>query len=145
MSHPVAERPERGLIDTSVVIDLEKLDPQTMPQEVAISAITLAELAAGPHATDDPAERARRQDRVQRVEAAFDALPFDSAAARAYGRVYAAVVSAGRRARGARAVDLLIAATALANRLPLYTRNAEDFIHLQDLVEVVVPAPAESG
>jgi predicted nucleic acid-binding protein len=133
------------LIDTSVVIDLEKLDPQTMPLEVAISAVTLAELAAGPHATDDPAERARRQDRVQQVEAAFDALPFDGAAARAYGRVYAAVVSAGRTARGARAVDLLIAATALAHRLPLYTRNAEDFVHLHDLVEIVVPATAESG
>lgn len=134
------EHDDRGLIDTSVVIDLEKLDPLTLPREVAVSAVTLAELAAGPHATDDPAERARRQDRLQRVEAAFDALPFDGASARAYGRVFAAVVAAGRRARGARAVDLLIAATALANQLPLYTRNADDFAHLGDLVTVVVPA-----
>lgn len=134
---PVAERPTRGLIDTSVVIDLEVVDPMSLPLEVAVSAITIAELAAGPHAAADPAERARRQDRLQRAEAAFDPLPFDTEAARAYGRVYSAVASAGRKARGARAVDLLIAATAVAAGLPLYTRNPADFRHLLDLVEVV--------
>ena len=96
-----------------------------------------AELAAGPHATQDAAERARRQDRLQRAEAVFDPLPFDSEASRAYGRVYAAVVGAGRKARGARAVDLLIAATALTADLPLYTRNPADFRALHDLIEVV--------
>ena len=95
--------------------------------EVAVSAITMAELSAGPHATSDTDERARRQDRLQRAEAAFDALPFDADAARAYGRIYAAVTAAGRKARGARAVDLLIAATACSANLPLFTRNPDDF------------------
>jgi predicted nucleic acid-binding protein len=67
-------RPPRAIIDTSVVIDLEHLDSSDLPVEVAVSALTLAELAAGPHATDDPEERARRQDRLQRTEAAFDSL-----------------------------------------------------------------------
>lgn len=105
---------------------------------VAVSAITMAELAAGPYATDDPEERGRRQDRLQRAEAAFDPLPFDGDAARAYGRVFASVVAAGRKARGARAVDLLIAAIALAADLPLYTRNADDFRGLERLVKVFV-------
>lgn len=138
----MADRHERGLLDTSAVIDLERLDPKTLPRELAISAPTLAELAAGPHATDDPDERARRQDRLQRAEATFDPLPFDDTAARAYGRVYASVASAGRRTRGARAADALIAAVALANELPLYTRNPADFEHLDGLVEVVEPLSA---
>lgn len=135
--HPVAENLGRGLIDTSVVIDLEYLDDDALPSELAVSALTFAELAAGPHASDDPAERARRQDRLQRAEVVLDPLPFDAAAARAYGRVYAAVAAAGRRARGPRAVDLLIAATALANDLPLFTRNADDFRHLDGLIDVI--------
>ena len=130
-------RPPRGIIDTSVLIDLERLDPRILPLEVAVSAITFAELAAGPHATDDPDERGRRQDRLQRAEAAFDPLPFDSDAARAYGRIFAVVTSVGRKARGPRAVDLLIAATACAVQLPLYTRNPHDFKGIDDLVEVV--------
>jgi predicted nucleic acid-binding protein len=130
-------RPARGILDTSVVIDLEHIEPARLPIEVAVSAITMAELAAGPHATSDPEERARRQDRLQRAEAAFDPLPFDTEAARAYGRIYAAVVAAGRKARGARAVDLLLAATASAAGLPLYTRNPDDFRALGDLVEVI--------
>jgi predicted nucleic acid-binding protein len=125
------------LLDTSVIIDLEHLDPADLPIESAISAITMAELAAGPHATQDPDERARRQDRLQRAEAVFDPLPFDSEASRAYGRVYAAVVAAGRKARGTRAVDLLLAATACSAGLPLYTRNPDDFRALNDLVEVI--------
>jgi hypothetical protein len=133
----VAEALGRGLVDTSVVIDLDHLDHDALPSELAISALTLAELAAGPHASDDPAERARRQDRLQRAEVVFDPLPFDAGAARAYGRVYAAVAAAGRKARGPRAVDLLIAATALANELPLYTRNADDFRFLDGLVDVI--------
>jgi predicted nucleic acid-binding protein len=99
--------------------------------------VTFAELSAGPHATADPAERARRQDRLQRAEAVFDPLPLDAGAARAYGRVYAAVAAGGRKARGRRAVDLLIAATALAADLPLYTRNPRDFTGLDDLIEIV--------
>jgi len=132
------ERQARGLLDTSVVIDLDRLDPLRLPVELAISAVTLAELAAGPHATDDPDERSRRQDRLQRAESAFDPLPFDHEAARAYGRIYAAVAAAGRKARGARAVDLLIAAAALAAGLPLVTRNGADFQPVRHLVDVIV-------
>ena len=127
-------RRPRGLLDTSVIIDLEHIDPTRLPVEAAVSANTMAELAAGPHATQDPHERARRQDRLQRAEAVFDPLPFDSESGRAYGRVYAAVGGAGRKAR---AVDLLIAATACAAGLPLYTRNPDDFRALHELIEVV--------
>ncbi len=130
-------RHARGLIDTSVVIDLDTIEPQHLPRELAVSAITLAELAAGPHATRDAGERARRQDRLQRTEATFDPLPVDGDVARAYGRVYAAIVATGRKARGRRATDLLIAATALAADLPLYTRNPADFTGLSELLEVV--------
>jgi hypothetical protein len=126
-----------------VVIDLGMIDPDALPEEVAVSAITMAELAAGPHAADDLEEQGRRQDRLQRAEATFDPLPFDAASARAYGRVYAAVLAGGRKARGARAVDLLIAATALAADLPLVTRNPVDFRALDGLIDVVaVPRPS---
>jgi len=131
------QRRARGLLDTSVVIDIESLSPSQLPVEVAISAITMAELAAGPHAATDPDERGRRQDRLQRAEAAFDPLPFDADAARAYGRIYSSVIAAGRKARGARAIDLLIAAAACAANLPLYTRNPDDFAGLNDLVEII--------
>ena len=130
-------RHPRGIIDTSVVIELDRLDPGALPADLAVSAITLAELAAGPHATNEPAERARRQDRLQRAEATFEPIPFDASVARAYGRLYAAVLDTGRKARGRRAVDLLIAASAVATRLPLYTRNPSDFEGLERLLEVV--------
>lgn len=131
MSGPQGFAEEKGLLDTSVVVDLAVIDARLLPGQPAISALTLAELAAGPHATDDAAERARRQDRLQRVESTLHPLPFDERAARAYGRIYAATRARGRKPRGARAVDLLIAAVALANDLPLVTRNPEDVDHLQ--------------
>ena len=134
---PDTPRAERGVIDTSVVIDLEHLESDQLPLELAVSAITMAELAAGPHATTDATERARRQDRLQRAETTFDPLPIDGAVARAYGRVYAAELAMGRKARGTRALDLLIAATACAAKLPVYTRNPEDFQSLKGLVDVV--------
>jgi predicted nucleic acid-binding protein len=130
----------RGLVDTSVVIDLGAIDPEQLPERISVSALTMAELAAGPHATDDPAERARRQDRLQRAETTFDPLPFDADAARAYGRIYVSVIAAGRKGRGRSAVDLLIAATALANDLALYTRNPDDFAHLDDVRVISVAA-----
>ena len=108
-------------------------------EEQAISALTLAELAAGPHATEDAQERARRQDRLQRIEALMEPLPFDASAARAYGRVYAATRQAKRKPRGARAVDLMIAAVALANDLPLATRNPDDSSHLDAVGLKVLP------
>lgn len=136
--------PCRGLIDTSVVIDLERVAPDTLPPEIAIATVTLAELAAGPHAAEDPTERARRQARLQCTEATFDAIPFDAAAARAYGRLWAEVASAGRKARGKRALDLLIAATALAAELPLYTRDPSDFDGLGALIDVTMVESATS-
>lgn len=125
-----------GLLDTSVVIDWD--DPAVaagLPEESAVAAITLAELAAGPHLATDPGERARRQARLQQVEALFDPLPLDAAASRSYGLVVAAVVTAGRRNRG-RVADLLIAATAHANGLALYTRNPDGFSGLEGLITV---------
>lgn len=136
-SRVVEGRVDRGVLDTSVVIDLETLDSKVLPLEVAVTALTMAELAAGPHAATNSVERARRQDRLQRSEAAFSPLPFDADAARAYGRIYAAVTAAGRKARGARAVDLMIAAVACSVDLPLYTRNPNDFLSLEGLVEVI--------
>lgn len=125
-----------GLLDTSVVIDLNVITPEDLPEAVYISAITMAELSAGPHATDDPAERARRQDRLQQVESWLEPLPFDGDCARAFGRIYAAVLASGRQPRR-RAADLLIAATALAAGTPLYTRNADDFQGLETILKVV--------
>jgi predicted nucleic acid-binding protein len=130
-------RHPRGLLDTSVVIDLERTRPEDLPVELAVSAITMAELASGPEATSDPQERARRIALLQHAEDTFDQLPFDISAARIYGRIYAAVIAAGRTARGRRSMDLLIAATALSNKLPLYTHNVDDFTGLQGLVEIV--------
>ena len=132
----VVERSPRGLLDTSVVIDLDRIAAELLPEHVAVSAVTLAELAAGTSATADMAERARRQDRLQRVEAAFDPLPFDVEAARAYGRISAAVGAYGRTPRR-RLADLFIASIALANDLPVVTRNGADLAGLGELVQVI--------
>lgn len=125
----------RGLLDTSILAS--QGDIATLPAEVSISMLSLAELTAGPHATADLVERGRRQERLQVIEALYDALPFDAECARAYGRVYAEAIQAGRKARGRRAVDLMIAATAVAHDLPLYTLNAADLRGLEAVVEVV--------
>lgn len=130
------DRLARGLLDTSVIVDLDRLDASQLPEEVAISTVTLAELSAGPSATTDVSERARRQDRLQRTEAAFDPMPFDIRSARAYGRVHAAVVEQGRQPRR-KFADLLIAATALVEDLPVVTRNGKDFLGLEGLVTVI--------
>lgn len=132
----MVERPACALLDTSVVIDLDQILADALPVQVAVSAVTMAELAAGPAAATDEAERARRQDRLQRAEATFDPLPLDTEAARAYGRVYAAVRAQGRNPRH-RFADLLIAAVAVANSLPLMTRNAADFAGLDNLIDVI--------
>lgn len=126
-----------GLLDTSIVVDWH--DPRViaaLPDEMAVSAITAAELAAGPHLAATPAEAARRQARLQEVEAQLEPLPFDGVAARSYGLVVAAVVEEGRKPRR-RVADLLIAATAHANGLDLYTRNGDDFRGLEGLIRVV--------
>ena len=128
--------PTRGVLDTSVVVDLGEFDPALLPDESAIAAITLAELAAGPLAAKDELERARRQDRLQWAASTWEVLPFDTEAARAYGRVFAATKAAGRTSRS-RLADLLIASTAAAAQLPLYTRNPSDFVGLDEVVRVV--------
>ena len=140
-----AESARRGLLDTNIMILRGRIVPEELPDEMAISAVTLAELSAGPHqvrpdteqdAYFEAAERARRLDVLQRAEHEFDPIPFDTDAARAYGRVTAAVIAAGRKPRR-RAVDLMIAATAIAAELPLYTTNPDDFAGLEHLVTVI--------
>jgi predicted nucleic acid-binding protein len=127
----------KGLLDTSVVINWDDAGvAEALPDESAITAITLAELTAGPGLASNVAERARRQTRLQQVEATFDPIPFDVSAARSFGRVVAAVSEAGRSHRP-RIADLLIAATAHANGVALYTRNAHDFDGLEHLIEIV--------
>jgi predicted nucleic acid-binding protein len=125
------------LIDTSVAVDIRDLDASMFPTQVAISTLTLAELATGPHAASDELTRARRQSHLQFVETNLEALPFEPSCARAYGIVYAAVHEMGRKPRGGRAIDLMIAATALAYDLSLYTRNAKDLHGLENLIEIV--------
>lgn len=126
-----------GLLDTSVVIDWHAPEVlAALPDEIGISAITAAELAAGPLLAATALEAAKRQARLVEVESRLEPLPFDGRAARSYGLVVAAIVTACRKPRS-RVADLLIAATAHANDLDLYTRNPDDFIGLEHLVRVV--------
>lgn len=130
-----------GMLDTSTVILLGRItDPATLPSQSVISAITLAELSVGPQVADDPSERAARQAHLQQAENDFDAIAFDAAGARAFGAVAAALRSTGRK-RAARAYDALIAATAIANGLPLYTCNPDDFEGIPNLDLRRVPHP----
>ncbi|MEI7745092.1 MAG: type II toxin-antitoxin system VapC family toxin [Chloroflexota bacterium] len=134
-----------GLLDTSVVLALHAItDASDLPEVALISAVTLAELSVGPLVAADDVERARRLATVQQVEADFDPLPFDAAAARAFGRVAASYRRLGRKP-AARSFDAMIAATALANGLPLYTANADDFAGIDGLVIRPVSAPGRGG
>lgn len=128
MNHPT----DGGLLDTSTLIDLANLDGSSLPAEPSISAITLAELSVGPLVATSDAERAARQAHLQQAEADFDPIAFDAAAARAFGRVAASLRAKGRKP-AARAYDALIAATALAADLPLYTANPRDFAGIDGL------------
>lgn len=139
------ERPRQGLLDTNIVILRRWLDPADLPDEMAISSVTLAELSAGPHEVrgndeqnmyEEHAERARRLEVLQRVENEFDPIPFDAEAARIYGRVAAAVIGAGRKPRR-RLADLMIASTAIAEGLSLFTTNPKDFAGLDALLTIV--------
>ncbi|MDQ1307001.1 MAG: hypothetical protein QG671_2833 [Actinomycetota bacterium] len=129
----MSDRYRRGLLDTNVIVHLPLIEVCELPVESAISSITLAELSAGPLATDDPVERAVRIGRLQRVEATFHPLPFDVEAARHYGPVFAAVQAAGRTPRR-RFADLLIACVAISNALPLFTINPQDYVGLEHLL-----------
>jgi tRNA(fMet)-specific endonuclease VapC len=129
------------MLDTSTVILLGRLtEPDDLPSESVISAVTLAELSVGPHVAKTSAERAARQAHLQLAEADFVPIPFDAAAARAFGLVAASLRRAGRKP-AARAYDALIAATAIANDLPLYTCNPGDFAAIPDLVVCALPHP----
>jgi tRNA(fMet)-specific endonuclease VapC len=139
----VSERHARGILDTSTVILLPRItDVTALPAEPLITAVTLAELSVGPLVADDGRERAARQAHLQQAEADFRPLPFDAAAARAFGRVAASLRKVGRKP-AARAYDAMIAATALANDLPVYTSNPADFRGIEglDVVAVDVPPP----
>lgn len=124
--------PKSGILDTSTVILLEHLETGDLPGEPLITAVSLAELSVGPLVAGDDIERAARQARLQQAEADFDPLPFDADAARAFGRVAASLRQGGRKVQ-ARAYDAMIAATAVANRLPLYTVNPADFEGIDEL------------
>jgi tRNA(fMet)-specific endonuclease VapC len=134
-----------GLLDTSAVLALSRLpDASSLPEVALISAVTLAELSVGPLLATDDAERARRLAQVQQAEADFDPLPFDAAAARAFGMVASSYRRSGRKP-AARSFDAMIAATAIANGLPLYTANPSDFEGVEGLVVRTVPAPRREG
>jgi len=127
-------------VDTSTVIVLDQLDREHLPEETLISAVTLAELSVGPLVATDEKERSVRQARLQQVEADLDPLPFDASSARAFGRVSASLRRAGRKTT-ARTYDAMIAATAMANDLPIYTCNPADFSGVDGLDVVTVPIP----
>lgn len=137
-------RPTRGVLDTSTLILLQRLaDAASLPEEPVITAVTLAELSVGPLVARDQDERAARQAHLQQAEADFDPLPFDADAARAFGRVAASLRRAGRKTT-ARAYDAMIAATAVANGLPIYTCNPADFSGIDELDVVAIAIP-EAG
>lgn len=134
-------RPQRGVLDTSTVILLSRItDSMSLPIEPVISAVTLAELSVGPLVARTEEERAARQAHLQQAEADFEPLPFDAAAARAFGGVAASLRRAGRKPV-ARSYDAMIAATALANNLPLYTCDPAGFAGVDDLTVVTVAHP----
>ena len=131
----------RGVLDTSTVILLSRFqDAAILPQEPLITAVTLAELSVSPLVARDEAERAARQAHLQQAESDFEPLPFDAAAARVFGRVAASLRRAGRKP-AARAYDAMIAATAIAGGLPIYTCNPDDFNGIDDLEVVGLPVP----
>jgi predicted nucleic acid-binding protein len=133
----------QGLLDTSTVILLPRInDPTVLPQEPLISAITLAELSVGPLVASTDKERTARQAHVQQAESDFDPLPFDAAAARAFGGVAASLRRAGRKTK-ARTYDAMIAAVAVANDLPLYTCNPDDFTGIDGLRVIPIAHPGQ--
>lgn len=132
---------QAGLLDTSTLILLRRLrDASMLPLQPMISAITLAELSVGPLIAETHTDRAARQAHVQQAEADFQPLPFDAQAARAFGGVAASLRRSGRKT-AARAYDAMIAAVAIANQLPLYTCNPQDFAGIDGLVVIAVPHP----
>jgi predicted nucleic acid-binding protein len=130
----------RGVLDTSTVVLLGQLVASDLPDEPVITSVTLAELSVGPLVAKDEHERAARQARLQQAEADFEPLPFDTQAARSFGSVAASLRRSGRKVQ-ARAFDAMIAATAIANDLPVYTVNPSDFEGIVGLDLREVPHP----
>ncbi len=144
MTTPIVQH-VRGILDTNTVIMLPRLaDAAVLPAEPLITAVTLAELSVGPLVASTETERAARQAHLQQAEADFDPLPFDAQAARAFGRVAASLRRAGRKS-SARAYDAMIAATALANNLPVYTCNPDDFSGIDGIEVISVPIPGSAA
>jgi predicted nucleic acid-binding protein len=134
-------RHEHGVLDTSaVILRAELTDPGALPRLPTITAITLAELTVGPLVARNDAQRAIRMGHLQQAEADFDPLPFDAEVARVFGQVSASLRRNGRKS-SARAYHALIAATALAHGLPLYTANPDDFAGIDGLTVVPVAGP----
>jgi hypothetical protein len=134
------DRREVGVLDTNAIINLERLPPQDLPLKPLITTVTLAELSVGPLIAQSGDAAAERQAHLQLAEADFEPLPFDAAAARAFGRVSASLRRAGRKTK-ARTFDAMIAAIALANDLPIYTCNPADFSGIDDLRVIPLPVP----
>ncbi|HEX3043030.1 MAG TPA: type II toxin-antitoxin system VapC family toxin [Solirubrobacterales bacterium] len=138
----VSSKHIRGVLDTSVLILRDRLSGRdVLPAVPLITAITLAELSAGPLVAANEVERARRLSHLQQAEVDFNPLPFDADAARVFGSVSASLRQAGHKS-AARSKDAMIAAIALAGRLPIYTCNARDFERIEGLEVVPVPVPA---
>ena len=125
-----------GLIDTNIVIHWPELDLADLPPELAVSAVTLAELSFGVHTAPDAATREERLELLVRAETTIECAPFDSRAARVYGVIAATIASLGRSPR-ARVADQMIAATTAAHGWPLYTTNPGDFAGLERILTVV--------
>ena len=120
---------DRGVLDTSTLILLPRLRVEApLPAEPLITAVTLAELSVGPLVASTVEERAARQAHLQQAETDFDPLPFDAHAARAFGRVAVGLRQSGRKAK-ARPSDAMIAATALANDLPVHVQSGRLYRH----------------
>ncbi len=125
------------LLDTSVVIDVETVDRgEYADSAVVVSAVTVGELAYGIGIGSGTGDRDARELRLRRVLASYEIVPFGVEEAKFYGVLAELVRIAGRNPRPRR-LDLQIAATAAAARLPLLTMNPDDFVGVGTLVDVV--------
>jgi predicted nucleic acid-binding protein len=132
----MADRHPAGVLDTCTYIDLDVLDPEDLPAVPELTAITMAELQQGVAMAKDAAVRAARMEKLGAAVADFDPLPFNGDAAARYGTLVALAIASGRDPRPRR-MDLMIAAIASVQGLPLFTRNADDFKGLGSSLTVV--------
>ena len=125
----------RAVLDTSILIAGEQgraLERQ-LPEQVAVSVVSLAELELGVLVAADPDTRAQRLRTLGEVRALAGALPIDERTASAYAQLAARSLAAGRRPR---IHDTWIAATALVNQAEVWTQDA-DFTDFAGAVPVV--------